>query len=105
MSSSISIEQALANHANSSNPMHAVLETKVPVLLSSLHNESALVTDRGDNSDTNETFHDAETISDKAHVPMLPSPLSPRWVRVSSPYSNLDMTQPDLNMNPRARQL
>ena len=31
---------------------------KVPILLSSLPNESALVTVGEDNSDTNETFHD-----------------------------------------------
>ena len=34
---------------------------KVPVLPSSLPNESALVTDSEDDSDTNDTFHDAET--------------------------------------------
>ena len=50
---------------------------KVPVLLSSLPNETALVTDSEDDSDANETFHDAETMPDEAHAPMPPSPLSP----------------------------
>ena len=35
---------------------------KAPVLLSSLPNESALLTDSEDDSDTNETSHDAEII-------------------------------------------
>ena len=43
---------------------------KVPVLLSSLPNEPALVTDSEDDSDANQTFHDAETIPDEAHAPM-----------------------------------
>ena len=50
---------------------------KVPVLLYSLPNETALVTDSEDDSDANETFHDAETMPDEAHAPMPPSPLSP----------------------------
>ena len=50
---------------------------KVPVLLSSLPNESALVADSEDDSDANETFQDAETMPDEAHSPMPPSPLSP----------------------------
>ena len=62
---------------------------KVPFLPSSLPNESALVTDSEDDSDTNDTFHDAETIPDKAHAPMPPSPLSPRRTRVSGPNSSL----------------
>ena len=63
---------------------------KVPVLPFSLPNESALVTDSEDDSDTNDTFHDAETIPDKAHAPMPPSPLSPRRTRVSGPNSSLN---------------
>ena len=39
-------------------------KNKALVLLSSLPNESALVTDSEDDSDVNETLHDAETISD-----------------------------------------
>ena len=58
---------------------------KVPVLLSSLPNKSALVTDSEDDSDDNETFHDTETIPDEAHAPMPPSPLSPRWTCASGP--------------------
>ena len=34
-------------------------------------------------------FHGAETTLDKAHAPMPPSPLSPRWTRVSGPNSSL----------------
>ena len=34
-------------------------------------------------------FHGAETIPDKAHTPMPPSPLSPRWTRVSGPNPSL----------------
>ena len=45
-----------------------------------------------DNSDTNETFHDAEMIPDKVHAPMPLSPLSPRRTRVSSP--NLSSNTP-----------
>ena len=63
---------------------------KVPFLPSSLPNESALVTDSEDDSDTNDTFHDAETIPDKAHAPIPPSPLSPRRTRVSGPNSSLN---------------
>ena len=63
---------------------------KVPFLPSSLPNESALVTDSEDDSDTNDTFRDAETIPDKAHAPMPPSPLSPRRTRVSGPNSSLN---------------
>ena len=37
---------------------------KATVLLSSMPNESALVTDSEDDNDANETLHDAETISD-----------------------------------------
>ena len=35
-------------------------------------------------------FHGAETIPDKAHAPMPPSPLSPRRTRVSGPNSSLN---------------
>ena len=49
-------------------------EDNAPVLPSSPPNESALVTDSEDDSDANETFHDAEMIPDKAHAPMPPSP-------------------------------
>ena len=48
------------------------------------------MTDSEDDSDANETFHDAETILDKAHAPMPPSPLSPRRTRVSGPNSSLN---------------
>ena len=61
---------------------------KVPVLLSSLPNKSALVTDSEDDSDDNETFHDTETIPDEAHAPMPPSPLSPRRTCASGPDSS-----------------
>ena len=60
----------------------ATKKNKAPVLPSSPPNESALVISE-DDSDANKTFHDAETISDKAHAPMSPSPLSPRRTRVS----------------------
>ena len=63
---------------------------KAPVLLSSMPNESALVTDSEDDTDANETLHDAETISDKAHAPMPPSQLSPRRTRESGPNSSLN---------------
>ena len=53
----------------------------VPVLPSSLPNESALVPGSEDDSDTNETLHNAEAIPDKAHATMSPSPLSPRRTR------------------------
>ena len=62
---------------------------KAPFLPSSLPNESALLTDSEDDSDTNETFHDAESIPDMVHAPMPPSPLSPCWTRVSGPNSSL----------------
>ena len=61
---------------------------EVPVLLSSLPNETALVTDSEDDSDANETFHDAETMPDEAHAPMLPSLLSPRRACASGPNSS-----------------
>ena len=77
---------------------------KVPVLLSSLPNESALVTDPEDDSDTNETLHDAETISDKAHAPMPPSSLSPRCICVGGPNSS-SANPPRLPMDPCARRL
>ena len=63
---------------------------KVSVLLLSLPNKSALMTDSEDDSDDNETFHDTETIPDEAHAPMPPSPLSPRRTRVSGPNSSLN---------------
>ena len=68
---------------------------KVPVLPSSLPNESTLVTDSEDDSDANTTFHSAETIPDKAHAPMPPSLLSPRRTRVSGPNSSSNV-----NVNP-----
>ena len=58
---------------------------KAPVLSSSLPNESALLTDSEDDSDTNETFHDAETIPDGLHAHMPPSLLSPRQRCASGP--------------------
>ena len=58
---------------------------KVPVLLSFLPNETALVTDSEDDSDANETFHDAETMPGEAHASMPPSPLSPRRTCASGP--------------------
>ena len=71
---------------------------KAPVLLSSMPNESALVTDSEDDTDANETLHDAETISDKAHAPMPPSQLSPRRTRESGPNAssnvNMDPVRP-----------
>ena len=79
---------------------------KAPVLPSSLPNESALLMDSEDDSDTNETFNDAEMTPDKAHAPMPPSPLSPCRTRVSGPNSSLNArTQLDLRMNPCARRL
>ena len=42
--------------------------------------------------DTNEPFHGAETIPDKAHAPMPPSPLSPRRTRVSSRNLSVNST-------------
>ena len=66
---------------------------KVPVLLSSLPNKSALVTDSEDDSDDNETFHDTETIPDEAHAPMPPSPLSPRRTCASGPDISTRATQ------------
>ena len=57
---------------------------KAPVLPSSLPNESALVIDSEDDYGT---FHDAETIPDKAHAPMPLRPLSPRRKRVSNSNS------------------
>ena len=62
---------------------------KAPVLPSSLPNESALLTDSEDDSDTNETFNDTETIPDKAHAHMPPSPLSPYRMCVSDPNLSL----------------
>ena len=61
---------------------------KAPVLPSSLPNESALLTDSEDDSDTNETFHDAESIPDMVLAPMPPSPLSPRRTCASGPDSS-----------------
>ena len=58
---------------------------KVPVLLSFLPNETALVTDSEVDSDTNETFHDAETMPGEAHASMPPSPLSPRRAWAGGP--------------------
>ena len=72
----------------------ATKKNKAPVLPSSPPNESALVISE-DDSVANETFHDAETISDKAHESMPPSQLSPRRTRVSGPNSSLNV-----NMNP-----
>ena len=69
-------------------PLLLPKKDKTPVLPSPLPNESVLATDSEDDSDANEIFHGAETIPDKAHVPMPPSPLSPRRTRVSSPNSN-----------------
>ena len=66
----------------------ATKKNKAPVLPSSPPNESALVISE-DDSDANETFHDAETISDKAHESMPPSQLSPCRTRVSGPNSSL----------------
>ena len=66
----------------------------VPVLPSSFPNESALVPDSEDDSDTNETLHDAETISDKAHESMPPSQLSPRRTCVSGPNSSSNVRPP-----------
>ena len=75
-------------------PLLTPKKDKVPVLLSSLPNEIALVTDSGDDSDANETFHDAETISDKAHESMPPSQLSPCRTRVSGPNSSSNVRPP-----------
>ena len=61
---------------------------KAPVLPSSLPNESSLLTDSEDDSDTDETFRDAETIPDKVLAPIPPSPLSPCRTRVSGPNSS-----------------
>ena len=61
---------------------------KVPVLLSSLPNETALVTDSEDDSDANETDHDAETMPDETHAPMPPRPLSPCRTCASGPNSS-----------------
>lgn len=58
---------------------------RVIVQPASLPNESALVTDSEDDSDANETFHDAETIPDKAHLPMAAS--SPAPPTTTSPAS------------------
>ena len=71
----------------------ATKKNKVPVLLSSPPNKSALVISE-DDSDANETFHDAETISDKAHESMPPSQLSPRRARVSGPNSSSNARPP-----------
>ena len=73
-------------------PLLPPKKDKAQVLPSSLPNESALVTYSEDDSDANETFHDAETIPDKAHAPMPPSPLSPRRTRVSSPNLSVNST-------------
>ena len=73
-------------------PLLPPKKDKSQVLPSSLPNESALVTYSEDDSDANETFHDAETIPDKAHAPMPPSPLSPRRTRVSSPNLSVNST-------------
>ena len=59
-------------------PLLTPKKDKVPVLLSFLPNETALVTDSEDDSDANETFHDAETMPGEAHASTSPSPLSPR---------------------------
>ena len=67
---------------------------KVPVLSSSLPNESAFATDSGGDSDTNKVFHNAETIPDEAHGPKPPSPLSSRRTRVSGPTLSLNVNAP-----------
>ena len=66
-------------------PLLTPKKDKVPVLLSFLPNETALVTDSEDDSDTNETFHDAETMPGEAHASMPPSPLSPCRTCASGP--------------------
>ena len=66
-------------------PLLTPKKDKVPVLLSFLPNETALVTDSEDGSDANETFHDAETMPGEAHASMPPSPLSPRRTCASGP--------------------
>ena len=52
-------------------PPLAPKKDKVPVLLSSLPNETALVTDSEDDSDANETFHNAETMPGEPHASCL----------------------------------
>ena len=71
----------------------ATKKNKAPVLPSSPPNESALVISE-DDSVANETFHDAETISDKAHESMPPSQLSPRRTCVSGPNSSSNVRPP-----------
>ena len=71
----------------------ATKKNKAPVLPSSPPNESALVISE-DDSDANKTFHDAETISDKAHESMPPSQLSPCRTRVSGPNSSSNVRPP-----------
>ena len=71
----------------------ATKKNKAPVLPSSPPNESALVISE-DDSDANETFHNAETISDKAHESMPPSQLSPCRTRVSGPNSSSNVRPP-----------
>ena len=66
-------------------PLLTPKKDKVPVLLSFLPNETALVTDSEDDSDANEALHDAETMPGEAHASMPPSPLSPRRTCASGP--------------------
>ena len=73
-------------------PLLPFKKDKAPVLPSALPNEPALVTDSEDDSDANETSHDAEAIPDKARAPMPLSPLSPRRTRVSGPNSSVNST-------------
>ena len=47
------------------------------------------MTESEDDSDTNETFHDAETTPDEAHAPMPPNPLSPCRTCASGRNSSL----------------
>ena len=49
-------------------PLLTPKKDKVPVLLSFLPNETALVTDSEDDSDANETLHDTETMPGEAHA-------------------------------------
>ena len=65
---------------------------KVPVLPSSLPNESALVTDSEDDSDVNETLHDAETISALDAYTQSSSSSSPPTVDVSDTVRAGDRT-------------
>ena len=66
-------------------PLLTPKKDKVPVLLSFLPNETALVTDSEDDSDANEALHGAETMPGEAHASMPPSPLSPCRTCASGP--------------------